>query len=486
MRFFILFIILSVQFISGAEPGIEILKNGTFKNDSFWNLALNGDASAKDTAYDNILSVIIATPGSDSWFIQLTQNNLCIKKDLFYTLSFDIESSQPRTILTSVCKNGGDYIPYSIRDTLKVDTSFSRYTQHFQMKQPTDSFARVEFNFGIVMGDIKIKNISLIEYIEPKISFSNISPQNIAFIGEPIKLSWTSIELTDTLKLSVSYDNGYSWSIIRSDLKSTDSLEWVPESDHSPWCFFKLATSKVSTISPIMQIIPKIELISNGSFLQSYTNWSLFADSTRVNASMDIQNSILTITSIYRPITAENAVKLSQSPMQLDISKSYECFFTCYARESCVLKVYLSDCVTKKDLSDTADITINNTPTRYHIVFIARKTVTDGTIQFIPDTASTEISFSNISLVNISDLSIPVRYTSVTSRIHSREQFQPVFLSGKSQSRNSIINTSTIFDLSGRKIPVNSIARTHNALRVSGIVIVNTSNSGHNQRTKAE
>ncbi|HEX2956942.1 MAG TPA: carbohydrate binding domain-containing protein [Chitinispirillaceae bacterium] len=483
MRFFTILIFLIIHFISGAESGIEILKNGTFKSDSFWNLAVNGDASAEGTVDSNIYAVTLSSPGSEIWHIQLTQSNLLIKKDQIYILSFDIKSSQPRTIFTSVCKNRDDYLPYSIRDSLKVDTSFSRYIQHFQMIQPTDSFARIEFNLGKIWGNIKIKNISLIEYEEPKISFSSISPHNIAFIGEPIKLSWTSTGLTDTLKLSVSYDNGFSWTVIKYNLKSIDSLEWIPGSDLSPWCLFKLSTSKISVISTTaIQIVPKTELITNGSFRNTVTNWSLFTDTTKVYTVMSVRNSVLTITSTYPKTPAENVVKLSQNFIKINKGDQYELFFTCSAKAPGTLKVHLRDCKTEKEQSDTAYFAIDSTSIRQHVIFTAVKTVSNSEIQFIPDTSSTEISFSNISLVNISNLSAPVKNTLYTTHVNNQGQFRSIFVSGNTHTRISNSN-SAIFDLCGRKIPFNSSSRIHHAFQGSLVVIVKSSKNQSSQIT---
>jgi hypothetical protein len=485
MRFFILGIFLSIHFISGAESGIEILKNGTFKNDSFWNPTVNGDASVKYSIENNILSVAITSPGSEWWYIQLTQKNLSIKKDKIYTLSFDIKSLQSRKILTSVCKDGGDYLPYSIRDTLQVDTIFTRYSQDFQMTQPTDSSARVEFDFGFVKGDIQIKNISLLEYSEPKITFTDISPQTVAFSDEPIKLSWSSAGLKDTLNLSVSYDYGFSWSVIKSNLKAIDSLEWTPGSTHSPWCFFKLSTSKISAISASpLQIIPKIELISNGSFRNSFNNWILTAD-TSVKSNIVVQNGTLSISNTNQK-DQKDTVILSQSPIKLNNGDVYEIFFTCYTKTSYDLKVFLSGC---KPLapdgsgSPTEIITVNNTPTRYNKQFRSTKTMSNGELKFVLDSGVDVISFSNISLVNVP---VPddapkesVKYIAYRSHRNNQEQFRSVFLAGNSQLLTPIVKKFEYFNLAGRKISGKQLDPAYHIFRGAGVVMIVSRNNDH-------
>ncbi len=471
MRFFIFGIFLAVNIIYGADIGTEILRNGTFKNDSSWGLLQNGDASFTRLFENNMLSVSITNPGSDSWYIQLTQNKLNIKKNRVYVLSFEIKSSQPRTILTSVCKDGGDYIPYSIRDTVKVDTVFSRYSQEFQMTQPSDSIARVEFNFGYFKGDIFLKNVSLIEYAEPKIAFTTITPQNEAISGEPVKVSWTSAGLRDTLKFSVSYDNGYSWSVIQSNLKAVDSLEWIPGTIHSPWCLFKLSTSKISAISTTpLQIIPKTDLINNGSFRNSYTDWVLTADTPGCKSTMSVQNSVLTLSNTYSEQGKEE-ITLSQSSIKLAKDDRYELFFTCNSKPSCHLIIRLSDCEQVPDAGEKS-VSIDSTPKRYSIQFKATKTVTNGELQFILTDSAEELSFSKISLINVTPPARILSYAGSRSHTTSSGQFRPVFLSGKAQSHILFSGTAEYFNLSGRKISGKQLNQTSRCFRGSGIVIV--------------
>lgn len=484
MRFFILGIFLSIHFISGAESGIEILKNGTFKNDSFWYLDPNGDASFKKTFENNILSVAIASPGSETWFIQLTQGNLNIKKDMIYVLSFEIKSTQPRTILTSVCKNGGDYLPYSKRDTLNVDTLFTRYSQDFQMAQSTDSSARVEFNFGFAKGDIQIKNVSLLEYPEPKITFTDISPPTVAFSDEPVKISWSSVGLKDTLSLSISYDNGFSWSLIRSNLKAVDSLEWTPGNTYSPWCLFKLSASKLSAISSSpLQIIPKMELLSNGSFRNSFTNWKLTADSSAVTSTMAVKNGTLSISNTDLKDKGAYAT-LSQSSIKLTRGDAYQVDFTCYTNTSCKLEVLLSDCISFSSDSSVRlkAVTISNTPTRYHKQFRAATTMTNGELTFTISAGADTISFSNISLVKIPAPDEPVTYTSYRSNTNKQAQSRVLFLTGISQSPLEHRYTSDYFNLSGRKISGKQLDPAYHNFRGSGVIIIVPRNDDRNKQ----
>jgi hypothetical protein len=487
MRFFIFSVFLTVHFISGAESGIEILKNGTFKNDSFWNDDQNGDASCKYLFENNIMSVAITSPGSEWWYIQLTQKNICIKKDKAYILSFDIKSTKPRSILTSVCKDGGDYLPYSIRDTLKVDTVFKSYSQDFPMIQPTDSSARIEFDFGVQNGDIQLKNVSLLEYPGPKLTFTDISPSTVAFSDEPVKVKWFSVGLKDTINLSISYDNGFSWSLIRSNLKAVDSLEWTPGTTYSPWCFFKLSTSKISAISSSpLQIIPKMELINNGSFRNSFTSWKLIADTSLVTSTMSVQNGSLSISNTA-PKDKKAKVTLSQSSLKLNKGDVYEINFTCNTKTSCTLKVDLTDC--KPFSSDSSepvvkDIAINSTPTRYHKQFKASTTMTNGDLMFTIDAEVDTITFSNISLVKIpvSDEE-SAKFIAYRSNKSKQEQSRVLFLTGISQSHLTHRYTSNYFSLSGRKISGRRFDESYNKIRGSGVVIVVPRNNDLNKQS---
>jgi hypothetical protein len=469
MRFCLISIIFLIHSIPADNSGIELIKNGSFENDAHWGFATNGDALGKSTSQNGICVVTVTNPGAEDWFIQLTQNNLYIKKDLYYTFSFEISASTPRKIVTSICKNGDPYSPYSKRDSLNVDTTFFKYTQIFQMKQITDTSARVEFNFGKYAGDVKLKHVSIVESKEPEITISRIEPQNIAISGEPVRLYWRSLALKGPLKLSISYDNGVSWSIIDSSLAISDSFVWIPGTTYSPWCLFKLSTPTISTVSSTpLQIVPKVDLIKNGSF-SNLSHWTLSPDSLVNNFLKVSTDSGLSI-SCNNPFGKENAIILSQVAIHLDEKKCYDLFFTCSSKSSSVVRVALSNSILIDSLvSDTADFSISEEPTRFQARFLSQKTQSDGRLTFLLGSGKNDIFIDDISLITLPDTVASNRVNHYSNKVIHRK-VNSFFTSGN--SRCPFEYPCLIIDLSGRKVISYLSDRKKNyENRSSGIII---------------
>jgi hypothetical protein len=439
--------------LAAEKTGTELIKNGSFANESNWYLASNGNASGKGTIQHGTYSVNVSNPGSETWFLQLTQGNLSIKKGYFYTLSFDISASIQRTILTSVCKDREDYKPYSIRDTLRVDTSYSKYNQIFEMKDLTDSIARLELNLGGFTGDIKIRNVSLLEYDKPIISLVSADQQNIAISGEPFRFSWTSVALKDSVNFDISYDNGMTWSRIDSNLASSGTLEWVPGNTHSAWCLLRLSSSRETTTSSIpFQIVPRVELIHNGSFSNSFNYWDFKTENIDSSSMKSSQDSGLTISSRYRR-QRNDAVILSQSSIQLLENEAYGLYFSCYSKETCTLKVILSNSSNnEKPSSDTAYVSIKaDSLMRYYASFTSRQTQQNAQIKFFPDPTK-EITIKNVSLLA---LPTPTQLTRVSTSSYTQIRSKTQTFLQLNNSHYPIDLPNSIIDLSGRKIPAN-------------------------------
>jgi hypothetical protein len=453
--------------ISVAETGTELIKNGSFANESNWYLAINGNASGKSTIQHNAFIVNVTNPGSETWHIQLTQGNLCIKKGFYYTLSLEISASTSRKILTSICKSGEDYAPYSNRDTVKVDTSYSKYNQIFKMKESTDSSARLELNCGQFPGDIKIRNVSLLEFSEPKISLVSVDQQNVAISGEPFKFAWTSVALKDSVNFDISYDNGMTWSRVDSNLASSGTAEWIPGNNHSAWGLLRLSSSRESTTSSIpFQIVPRVELLRNGSFSNSFNYWDFKTESIDSSSMKSSLDSGLTISSRYK-LQKDNAVILSQSSIQLFENETYGVFFSCYSKDPCTLKVALShsSSIEKTSISDIANFSISTTECRYQTIFKAQQTQQNGQLLFFPD-PTTEITIKNVSLVALPTLT-HLTHVSTSSFTQIRSKTE-TFLQLNS-SHYPIDLPNFIIDLSGRKISANQKMEIH---KRSGIFIV--------------
>lgn len=469
MQFCLISIFIIAHTVSAANSAVELIKNGSFENDSHWNLAINGDAAGKGATANGIYTISVKNHGTEGWFIQLTQNNLPIKKDFYYTFTLEVSSSIPRTIVTSICKNSDDYLPYSKRDTLTIDTVMKRYEQTFQMLQPSDSTARVEFNLGKYPGDVKIRSISLIEVREPSITFTRIEPR-IVVSGDPVKLIWRSLALKGPLKLNISYDNGVSWSVIDSNLSVTDSTSWIAEKILSPWCYFKLSSSTISAISDYsLQIVPNGDNIKNGSFSSKLSHWTI--NHSQVDSIVKFPSDSGIVLSKNNPADSIKVLILSQKSIQLQEKKSYDLFFTCYSSTQSTVKVVLSSCIHKNPPPvDTAVFVVSEKATRFQVRFISQKTQSDGLLEFHLGAGKNIISFKDISLITLPDT---LHSNRITYKTLYNTEFKTNSYITKDISCCHLKYPHATFNLAGRKITSYLSDSNMDRVRKScGIIIV--------------
>lgn len=455
--------------VSAANSGVELIKNGSFENDSHWNLAINGDGAGKGAVANGIYTISVTNHGSEGWFIQLTQNNLPIKKNFYYSFTLEVSSSIPRTIVTSICKNRDDYIPYSKRDTLTIDTVMKRYEQTFQMLQPSDSAARVEFNLGKFRGDVRIRKISLIEVREPSITFTRIEPR-VVVSGDPVKLIWRSLALKGPLKLNISYDNGVSWSVIDSNLSVTDSTIWIAENTLSPWCYFKLSSSTISTVSDLpLQIVPTIDNLKNGSFAENLSHWKI--NHSQIDSIVKFSSDSGIVLSKNNLADSIEVIILSQKSIQLQEKKSYDLFFTCNSSTQSTVKVVLSNCIHRNPPPvDTAVFAVSEKATRFQVRFTSQKTQSDGLLEFHLGAGKNSISFKDISLITMPDT---LHSNRITYKTPYTTEFKARSYITKNISCRHFKYPNTTFNLAGRKM--NSYLSDSNVDRVRrscGIIIV--------------
>ena len=136
----------------------------------FFTNGLTGWESIIDTTAIATISVIsgqakatITNGGAEGWMVSLTQGPLNIVNSSTYTVKFDAKADGARTIHAFAGQNVDPWDVYSNYDQFSLTQAMQTYSFTFQMLDPSDSAAVLEFDFGTSDIDVYIDNISMIK-----------------------------------------------------------------------------------------------------------------------------------------------------------------------------------------------------------------------------------------------------------------------------------------------------------------------------------
>lgn len=149
-----------------------LLVNGDFSQNMVgWEVYHNDEAKVTDEVDANGFKMTIEDTGSADWNIQLKQNGVYLEKGKTYTLSFKAKSTEARTIMYALQRDGsGDdnWIPYSGTQKIDVGPEYHTYSVTFKMENATDSKTILSISTGAVNGKrltskhtIRIQDVSL-------------------------------------------------------------------------------------------------------------------------------------------------------------------------------------------------------------------------------------------------------------------------------------------------------------------------------------
>ncbi len=127
-----------------------------------WNLGLQGVAKATSTFANGLAKINITQPSSETWHVQLVRNDIELKKDVRYFVSFEIETDQTISMTQYIGKNGGDYASYSGYKGFTADKN-TKFSYSFVMTSATDKAARIVFDLGKSTGLIGVRNFKIEE-----------------------------------------------------------------------------------------------------------------------------------------------------------------------------------------------------------------------------------------------------------------------------------------------------------------------------------
>lgn len=123
--------------------------------------ALGGEATAFIS--DNAIKIATTKAGTADYSVQLVQAGIPFEKGATYTVSFDANATEPRTMKTAVKAPDRGYAEYMTAKTVDLTTDKKSYTYEFKMESDSDSNGRLEFNMGAAgsTADIYISKVSI-------------------------------------------------------------------------------------------------------------------------------------------------------------------------------------------------------------------------------------------------------------------------------------------------------------------------------------
>jgi mannose/cellobiose epimerase-like protein (N-acyl-D-glucosamine 2-epimerase family) len=149
--------------------GDELVQNGDFSSGSTgWYLGRWG-APCSGYVTNGHYVVDVSAAGTEWWNAQFHQVGINLEQGKRYKLTFDAwkgpENPGTQKMQINAGEDGDDYTGYmsvAIQD-ITLTTTSTRYSFTFDMLEPTDAAARIEFNCGLYAGTYHLDNVSLQE-----------------------------------------------------------------------------------------------------------------------------------------------------------------------------------------------------------------------------------------------------------------------------------------------------------------------------------
>ncbi len=174
------------------KPIGELILNGDFSSGAMlWLPVGNYGGSGEGSVVNGEYQIKVTNPGTDNFHIQFNQEKLHLVKGAQYTLSFDAYAQSPRDFSAAVNMSASPWTTY-FKDTCSLTNQKTRFTYTFQIKNETDTNARVEFDCGGNSSTIFLDNVSLKRSDTTKI----LNPQISTLKNHQIKVTYNKVVST--------------------------------------------------------------------------------------------------------------------------------------------------------------------------------------------------------------------------------------------------------------------------------------------------
>lgn len=158
--------------VKASFSGSTITRENLVRNGSFdeggeeWSFGSYEGASAEGSVESGSYNVAVATPGDESWKIQLTQGGISLVEDEDYVLTFSASAQSATQIIVNVGMAAEPYESYSREKTIDLSDVMEVHEIKFTMNKASTSEARLEFNCGKASSHLVIDNVSLMKDLE--------------------------------------------------------------------------------------------------------------------------------------------------------------------------------------------------------------------------------------------------------------------------------------------------------------------------------
>ncbi|MBN1758704.1 MAG: carbohydrate binding domain-containing protein [Chitinispirillaceae bacterium] len=397
----------------------NLIVNGNFTDTSGWNLGIYNNGEATGTVDDNSYVIAISSPGTEVWSIQFTQSGIALDTGVAYTLSFSIAATVERTVEVSLSQDGGEYKPYSGRDTLHLSSEVYHYEKLFVMSHPTDTNVRLEFNCGKTEGSITISDVKLVRFTGTILRIEKPSAGDLLYSGIPYTVTWSHINVEGSLAVELSGDNGSSWTTVDSVDADARQYLWIPEATHSPWCLLRLTgkgtgDTVTADTTGIFELAPLIDLVRNGLFAnEQYWNFGVYGGAAQGGVSEDGGYHI----AIDTAASELWQIQLTQSGINIVNGKRYRLTFIAYALEATDIQVNIGmDHEPFSTYFDTTEwmISLSDEPALFTYDFVMEaESDSAARLEFNCGNATKDVFIDEVRLVEwyVASADMPVRRT---------------------------------------------------------------------------
>ena len=149
-----------------------ILESKFEDTDNTWSLAVQPQAKASYTRSNGSAIVEVTQASTDGWHVQFVKNEVSLKKDKRYLVSFDAAATVETGITNYLGKAASPYNAYSGYKGFTLTKDFQNFTYSFVMSEADDPKSRIVFDFGLKASKISIKNLVVKEVVSDQVVLS--------------------------------------------------------------------------------------------------------------------------------------------------------------------------------------------------------------------------------------------------------------------------------------------------------------------------
>jgi endoglucanase len=205
-----------------------------------WSFVSQAGSSGSMLASGGKLNITITNGGTEAWHIQLVKNNIALKKDKTYRISFKALATANRSLSFYAGKASDPWNAYSGSSANNIVTQEVTYSKSFTMTYATDMAARLVFDLGtsatgVTITQVKVEEIELAPVITTDAEDMQ-GESTVKYYPNPVR-SLLQIEGVEKYKSAVLYDlygRKLNQFILSSDVTMLN-LENIPSGFYLIW-----------------------------------------------------------------------------------------------------------------------------------------------------------------------------------------------------------------------------------------------------------